>query len=156
MLNEGNQIHNFISSSGSGTVINYGSGSDFLTSYGSGSTSQKVTVLTVPVPVPQRWSQPRRYLFSLKNPSSFFVFLYFPELFYVKNCFLSGALLIERPASIEEGFSQNSPLVYHYGHKTPGMSIGQMFFILVKYLFSFLLLLGIHDILVRIRIRTKA
>jgi hypothetical protein len=43
---EGNQIHNFISSSGSGTVINYGSG------YGSGSTSQKVTVPTVPVPVP--------------------------------------------------------------------------------------------------------
>jgi hypothetical protein len=39
-------IHNFISSSGSGT----GSGSDFLTSYGSGSTSQKVTVPTVPVP----------------------------------------------------------------------------------------------------------
>jgi hypothetical protein len=53
MFNEGNQIHNFISSSGSGTVINYGSGSDFLTSYGSGSTSQKVTVPTVPVPVPQ-------------------------------------------------------------------------------------------------------
>ncbi len=49
-LNEGNLIHNFISSSGSGTVINYGSDSDFLTSYGSGSTSQKVTVLTVPVP----------------------------------------------------------------------------------------------------------
>jgi hypothetical protein len=58
MLNEGNQIHNFISSSGSGTAINYryGSGSDFLTSYGSGSTSQKVTVHTVRVrvPVPQR------------------------------------------------------------------------------------------------------
>jgi hypothetical protein len=58
MLHEGNQIHNFISSSGSGTVINYGSGSgsDFLTSYGSGSgsTSKKVTVPTVPVPVPQR------------------------------------------------------------------------------------------------------
>ena len=52
MLNEGYQIHEFISSSGSGTVINYGSGSDFLTSYGSGSTSQKVTVPTVPVPVP--------------------------------------------------------------------------------------------------------
>ncbi len=50
MLNEGNQIHNFISSSGSGTVNNYGSGSDFLTSYGSGSTRQKVTVPTVPVP----------------------------------------------------------------------------------------------------------
>ncbi len=45
-FNEGNQIHNFISSSGSG--------SDFLTSYssgsGSGSTSQKVTDPTVPVP----------------------------------------------------------------------------------------------------------
>ena len=53
MLNEANQIHNFISSSGSGTVINYGFGSYFLTSYGSGSTSRKVTVPTVPVP--QRW-----------------------------------------------------------------------------------------------------
>ncbi len=77
ILNGGNQIHNFISSSGSGTVINYGSGSDFLTSYGSGSgtvinygsgsdfltsygsgsgsgsTRQKVTVPTVLVPVPQ-------------------------------------------------------------------------------------------------------
>ena len=59
MLNEGNQIHNFMSSSGSGSVINYGSGSgsDFLTSYSSGSDSgsksQKVTVPTVPVPVPQ-------------------------------------------------------------------------------------------------------
>jgi hypothetical protein len=40
MLYEGNQIHNFISSSGS----------DFLTSYSSGSVSQKVTVPTVPVP----------------------------------------------------------------------------------------------------------
>jgi hypothetical protein len=30
MLNEGNQIHNFISGSGSGTVINYGSGSTTL------------------------------------------------------------------------------------------------------------------------------
>ncbi len=50
MFNEGNQIHNFMSSSGSGTVINYGSSSEFLTSYGS--TSQKVTVPTVPVPVP--------------------------------------------------------------------------------------------------------
>jgi hypothetical protein len=42
-FNKDNQIHNFISSSGPGTVISYGSGSgsDFLTSYGSGSTSQK-------------------------------------------------------------------------------------------------------------------
>ncbi len=50
MLIEGNQLHNFISSSVSGTVIKYGSGSDFLTSYSSGSTSQKVMVRTVPVP----------------------------------------------------------------------------------------------------------
>jgi len=59
MFNEGNQVHNFMSSSGSGTVINYGSGSDFLTNYGSGSgsTSQKVTVPTVPVPVPQHCQQ---------------------------------------------------------------------------------------------------
>ncbi len=59
MLSEGNQIHNFIFSSGSGTVTKYGSGSgsDFLTSYGSGSgsTRQKVTFPTVPVPVPQHW-----------------------------------------------------------------------------------------------------
>jgi hypothetical protein len=65
MFNEGNQIHNFMSSSCSGSVIKYGSGSgsDFLTSYssgsgsGSGSKSQKVTVPTVPVPVPvpQHW-----------------------------------------------------------------------------------------------------
>ncbi len=50
MLNEGNQTHSLISSSSSGTLINYGSGSDFLASYGSGSgsASQKVTVLTVP------------------------------------------------------------------------------------------------------------
>jgi hypothetical protein len=53
MLNEGNQIHNYISTSGS--AYGSGSGSDFLTSSGSGSgsTSQKVTVPTIPVP--QRW-----------------------------------------------------------------------------------------------------
>jgi hypothetical protein len=49
ILNEGKKIsiHNFISSSGSGTVINYvsGSGSDFLTSYGSyGSGSGSATL----------------------------------------------------------------------------------------------------------------
>jgi hypothetical protein len=62
MLNEGNQIHNFISSPGSGTVINYGSGS--------GSTSQKVTVPTVPVPVlvPQYWQKYpiNSYFFSIR------------------------------------------------------------------------------------------
>ncbi len=47
MLNEGNQIFNFISGSGSGTVIKYGSGSgsDFLTSYGSGSEGKKLLFL---------------------------------------------------------------------------------------------------------------
>ncbi|KAG0421179.1 hypothetical protein HPB47_002942, partial [Ixodes persulcatus] len=31
-----------------------------------------------------------------------------------------GALLVERPAEVEEGFSQQAPLVYHYGHSSPG------------------------------------
>ncbi|XP_077300195.1 protein CLP1 homolog [Arctopsyche grandis] len=30
-----------------------------------------------------------------------------------------GALLVERPATVEEGFSQQAPLVYHFGHKSP-------------------------------------
>jgi hypothetical protein len=68
IFNEGNQIHNFISSSGSGTVINYGTGSDFLTSYGSGSTSQKVTVPTVPVPVPQHWKKVQKTKPEIKKP----------------------------------------------------------------------------------------
>ena len=74
MLNEGNQIHNCISSSGSATVIIYGSGSDFLTSYGSGSVStrQKVTVPTVPVPVPQ-------HCFKLNLLPTFRVKLNFPN-----------------------------------------------------------------------------
>ncbi len=44
-----------LSSFGSVTVINYGSDSDILPSYGSGSASQKVTIPTVPVP--QHWRQ---------------------------------------------------------------------------------------------------
>ncbi len=55
MFNEGNQIHNLISSSGSGTVINYGSGSDFLTSsgsgYGSGSGSTTLDLREETVPI---------------------------------------------------------------------------------------------------------
>jgi hypothetical protein len=60
MLNEGRSIHNFILCVcenfcgtfyyGSVTVINYGFGSNFLTSSGSGSTRQTVTDPT-PVPV---------------------------------------------------------------------------------------------------------
>ncbi len=54
MFNEGNQIclvpvPDYGSGSGSDFLTSYGSG------YGSGSTSQKVTVPTVPVPVPQHW-----------------------------------------------------------------------------------------------------
>lgn len=33
-----------------------------------------------------------------------------------------GALLIERPASLDEGFSQEAPLVYNFGHKTPQLN----------------------------------
>jgi hypothetical protein len=44
-------VHTFKSSSDSGTIINCGYGSDFLTS--SGSASQKDTVPAVPVP--QHW-----------------------------------------------------------------------------------------------------
>jgi hypothetical protein len=68
ILDEGNQIHNFISGSGSGNVINYGSGSDFLTSYGSSSTNQKVLVPTVLVPVPQHCIKMTFYLFGLASP----------------------------------------------------------------------------------------
>jgi hypothetical protein len=44
ILNEGNQLRNFVSSSASGTVINYGSGSDsdFLTRYGSDPLVKKI------------------------------------------------------------------------------------------------------------------
>jgi hypothetical protein len=86
MFIEGNQIHNFMSSSGSGTVINYGSGSDFLTSSGpgSGSTSQKVTVPTVPVPVPV----PQHCLQDADKQNFFCLFLFegtFPSFFKDKN-----------------------------------------------------------------------
>lgn len=31
-----------------------------------------------------------------------------------------GALLVERPATIEDGFSQKAPLIYSFGHTSPG------------------------------------
>lgn len=31
-----------------------------------------------------------------------------------------GAMPIERPADVEEGFSQICPLIYHFGYKEPG------------------------------------
>jgi|688.fasta_scaffold2167174_1 hypothetical protein len=47
MLNEGNRIHNFMFVSGSGTIINDGSGSGILTSYGFGFASQKVILYSI-------------------------------------------------------------------------------------------------------------
>lgn len=34
-----------------------------------------------------------------------------------------GALLVERPASVTEGFSQQAPLVFHFGHNSPQYNI---------------------------------
>ena len=34
-----------------------------------------------------------------------------------------GAVLVERPSDVEEGFSQQGPLVFHFGHITPGDNI---------------------------------
>lgn len=34
-----------------------------------------------------------------------------------------GAMAIERPADVEEGFSQVCPLIYHYGYKEPGCNV---------------------------------
>lgn len=34
-----------------------------------------------------------------------------------------SALCIERPADLEEGFSVQAPLVYHFGSTTPGTNI---------------------------------
>lgn len=30
--------------------------------------------------------------------------------------------MVERPASVDEGFSQQAPLVYHYGYKSLNMN----------------------------------
>ncbi|XP_020284023.1 protein CLP1 homolog isoform X2 [Pseudomyrmex gracilis] len=34
-----------------------------------------------------------------------------------------GALLVERPSNVVEGFSQQAPLVFHFGHKTPSSNL---------------------------------
>lgn len=34
-----------------------------------------------------------------------------------------GALCVERPADVEEGFSTQAPLIYHFGSTTPGTNI---------------------------------
>ena len=33
-------------------------------------------------------------------------------------------MVVRRPASVEEGFRIEMPLVFHYGYKTPGENIG--------------------------------
>ncbi len=75
LFNEANQIHNFMFSSSGGTVIDYGSGSDFLTSYGSGSTGQKVTVPTVPVPVSQHWANDTYRINSWRSASILLIYV---------------------------------------------------------------------------------
>ena len=45
-----------------------------------------------------------------------------------------GAVLVERPAIIEEGgFAETAPLVYHYGHTTPGKFIDDLLNIWAQY-----------------------
>ena len=32
---------------------------------------------------------------------------------------IAGAVVVERPADVEDGYSLTAPLVYHFGHKSP-------------------------------------
>lgn len=34
-----------------------------------------------------------------------------------------GAYVVERPADVEEGFTQSAPLVFHFGHTTPSKNL---------------------------------
>ena len=43
-----------------------------------------------------------------------------------------GSLLVERPASVTEGFSQQAPLVFHFGHKSPQDNINLYNMIVTK------------------------
>lgn len=43
-----------------------------------------------------------------------------------------GAMLVERPATIDEGFSQEAPLVYHFGHKSPSLNTALFKMIMTK------------------------
>jgi polyribonucleotide 5'-hydroxyl-kinase len=43
----------------------------------------------------------------------------------VNLCFLFlASMVIRRPASVEDGFRIEMPLVFHYGYKTPAENIG--------------------------------
>lgn len=46
----------------------------------------------------------------------------FCQLILTTFC-ITGALLVERPASVEGNFSQQAPLVYHFGYKSPDENI---------------------------------
>ncbi|XP_015762024.1 PREDICTED: protein CLP1 homolog [Acropora digitifera] len=50
---------------------------------------------------------------------TFTLFVCFSEQGYIGIPGSMGALLIERPADIEEGFPLQAPLVFHYGHVSP-------------------------------------
>lgn len=39
--------------------------------------------------------------------------------------------MVERPADIEEGFARTAPLVFHYGHKSPGENL-QLYNLLIS------------------------
>lgn len=43
---------------------------------------------------------------------------------YFKSILFLASMVIRRPASIEEGFRIEMPLVFHFGYKTPGENIG--------------------------------
>lgn len=34
-----------------------------------------------------------------------------------------GALVVERPTDVEEGFALTAPVLYHYGHKSPSENV---------------------------------
>ena len=37
-----------------------------------------------------------------------------------------GATVVEEPVSVDDGFDPNSPLVYNFGHKSPGVNMPLM------------------------------
>lgn len=54
-----------------------------------------------------------------------------------------AGLCIERPADVEEGFSVQAPLVFHFGSTTPGTNIKLYNKVMTKYLSMIELELGL-------------
>lgn len=46
-------------------------------------------------------------------------------------CLDAGALVVERPADIEEGYFTYAPLIYHFGHKSPNANL-QLYNLLIS------------------------